>query len=396
LYATLRHRHFRNILAAMCLSNTGYWMQTVAAAFLIREWTAGDPFMVSLVQSALFLPSVAMLIPAGMLVDLVDRRRFMIFAQAWMMLAALAVTVLVLAEAREPWLLLGLLALFAVGFALAAPAQSSLWPELVGLKEVGNAVSLYSITNNGARLVGPAVAGAAIPVFGAAATVAFNAVTYLGVILAVALWPRPQPAHRRPPASFRALLTGGFVFAATSASFRAVLVRCGAFFVVTSVILGILPVRVPDAGDFGTVFSFFGLGAMLGAFNYPRVAARLPRNVSMGVAVAVHAAGLIGLALIDWLPALCAITLVVGFAWFFVMSAAQVGAQSILPDELRGRGLALLNLVLMSGYAFGSPLWGTVASATSPAQCLLIAAAASLVALALTFRMKLPEDAKSG
>jgi predicted MFS family arabinose efflux permease len=191
-------------------------------------------------------------------------------------------------------------------------------------------------------------------------------------------------------------LTGGFVFAATSAPFRAVLVRCGAFFVVTSVILGILPVRVPDAGDFGTVFSFFGLGAMLGAFNYPRVAARLPRNVSMGVAVAVHAAGLIGLALIDWLPALCAITLVVGFAWFFVMSAAQVGAQSILPDELRGRGLALLNLVLMSGYAFGSPLWGTVASATSPAQCLLIAAAASLVALALTFRMKLPEDTKSG
>ncbi|MCB2109323.1 MAG: MFS transporter, partial [Rhodobacteraceae bacterium] len=389
---TLRHREFRNILFALTVSNTGYWMQTVAAAYLMRTWTAGDPLMVSLVQSALFVPTIFMLIPAGMMVDLVDRRRFMMFAQSWMMIAAGAITVLVLSGTTEPWFLLALLALFAVGFALSTPAQSSLWPELVGIKEVGTAISLYSLTNNGARLVGPAIAGALIPIVGAVASVAFNAVSYLAVIVAVGLWKRPPPPPRPKPKSLAVMFTGGFAFAAGSAPFRAVLIRCGLFFLVAAIVLGILPVKVAKADDFGTVFSFFGLGAMLGAFNYPRIARRFPRNTSMGVAVAVHACGLFGLGLTDWLPALCATTCVVGFSWFFVMSAAQVGSQMILPDEVRGRGLALLNLVLMSGYAFGSPLWGALARATSPDSALKIAAVVSISVLALTFRLKLPED----
>jgi hypothetical protein len=70
----------------------------------------------------------------------------------------------------------------------------------------------------------------------------------------------------------------------------------------------------------------------------------------------------------------------------------QVGAQMVLPDEIRGRGLALLNLVLMGGYAFGSPLWGTVASFTSPDETLIIAGTFSMLALALTFRLALPEN----
>ena len=101
------------------------------------------------------------------------------------------------------------------------------------------------------------------------------------------------------------------------------------------------------------------------------------------------------MALVSSILALGALTAVVGFTWFFVMSSMQIGAQMILPDEIRGRGLALLNLVLMGGYAFGSPLWGTVARFTSPNEALMIAGVLSLVALALTFRMKLPQDKTS-
>ena len=155
LWTPLKRPAFRNLMGAMAVSNTGYWMQTVAAAYLMRIWTDGDPLMVSLVQTALFVPPALLLLPAGTWVDMLDRRKFMMFSQIWMMLTACAVTALVLADVQSGWGLLALLALFAVGFALNTPSQSAIWADLVGMKEVPQAVAIYSLTNNGARILGP-------------------------------------------------------------------------------------------------------------------------------------------------------------------------------------------------------------------------------------------------
>jgi predicted MFS family arabinose efflux permease len=140
------------------------------------------------------------------------------------------------------------------------------------------------------------------------------------------------------------------------------------------------------------VFSFFGLGAIVGALSYATVAARFSRDRIVAFAVAGHALCLLALAASAQIAVMAALTAVIGFAWFFVMSAMQIGAQMILPDAVRGRGLALLNMVLMSGYALGSPLWGAVAARTSPDTALIIAAIVSLLVLALTGRMALPQD----
>lgn len=392
LRETLHHRAFRFILVGLLLVNTGYWMQTVAAAFLIREWTMGDPVMVSLVQSALFLPAVLTMLPAGILVDIFDGRRVMIVAQAWMMTAAASITLLVISGETNPWFLLALLAMVAIGFALSTPAQSSIMPELVGMKEVGNAVSLYSMTNNGARLIGPAVAGALIGSVGVKTAVAVNAFAYVVIIVALARWKRPESEAKRTPMTVRDALLGGLAFAKATPPFRNLLIRGGIFFVIASIVLGIFPVKVIDGDDFGTVFSFFGLGAVLGALNYPRTSAHFSRRRVMSTAIGVHAIGLILAALTDNVPILCALTCMIGCAWFFVMSSLQVGAQLSLPNAVRGRGLSILNLILMSGYAFGSPLWGAVARATSPDKSLLIAAGVSLAALALTHHLALPSD----
>jgi predicted MFS family arabinose efflux permease len=382
---------FRNLMAAMAVSNTGYWMQTVAAAYLMRLWTDGDPLMVSLVQSALFIPPALLLLPAGTWVDMLDRRKFMIFSQTWMMVAAGAITILVLADIQTGWGLLALLAVFAVGFALNTPSQSAIWADMVGLKEVPQAVAIYSLTNNGARILGPSLAGVLIPTLGAVAIMAFNALSYLGVIAALYTWQAP-PRPKTTPRPFLSLLFGAFGFARTSPLYRATLIRGGIFFTVSSILLALLPVKVPEADDFGTVFSFMGLGAILGVFAFPRLAHGRKREVIVSWAVGLNALALIGMALVAGVPALAACTAVAGFSWFFVMSSMQIGAQMVLPNEIRGRGLALLNLVLMSGYAFGSPLWGVVARLTSPTLAFLIAGVVSLAALALTFRMKLPQD----
>ena len=393
IWAPFAAPDFRRLWTAIFISNIGYWMQTVAAAWLMRQWTGNDPVMVSLIQTALFLPAVLILLPAGALADLLDRRRYMMFSQGWMALAALALAAMILLGLHSPIGLLALLALLAVGFALNMPVQSAIWPELVPRHVLPQAVSLYSISNNGARLIGPALAGAVLPLIGAATVVALNGLSTLGVIAVLLMWRRSASQVARAKESGLALLAGGLRFAAGSRTFRAVLLRGGAFFIVTSIILALLPVKVTRPEDFGTVFSFFGLGAVAGALSYGRVAARFSRNRIVAVAIAVHAFCLFGLSANAQVPVMSVLTGGIGFAWFFVMSAMQIGSQMVLPDALRGRGLALLNLVLMTGYALGSPLWGFVAARSSADSALRIAATISLAVLALTLRMRLPEDA---
>ncbi|MBL8644607.1 MAG: MFS transporter [Rhodospirillaceae bacterium] len=393
LWAPLKRPPFRNLMGAVVVSNTGYFMQTVAAAYLMRLWSGGDPFMVSLVQTALFIPPVLLLLPAGALVDMLDRRRFMIFAQGWMMVMAAALTVLVVSGVQSPWLLLAFLVLYATGYALNTPSQSAIWAEMVGLKEVPQAVALYSLMNNGARIVGPSVAGALIPVLGAASMIAFNALAYTGVIAALVSWRRASPPQRpRSAQPWLQTLFGAFAFARTSPPYRALLIRGGIFFVVSSVFLAILPSKAPEPDDFGAIFSFMGLGAILGVLCYQRVAQRYARDWIVAYAIFVNALALLAMAFAQTVPALGLLTGAGGFTWFFVMSSIQVGAQMVLPDEMRGRGMALINLILMGGYAFGSPLWGVIARLTNPNVCLALAGCGSLAALALTYRMKLPED----
>jgi MFS family permease len=379
-------------MVTVTVANMGYFMQTVAAAYLMRLWSDGDPFMVSLVQTALFIPPVLLLLLAGVLVDMLDRRKFMIFSQAWMMGAAAALTVVILGGLHNPWLLLALLMLFAVGYALNIPTQSAIWAEMVGLKDLPQAVAIYSLTNNLARIVGPSLAGALIPVLGAVSMTAFNAVAYIGVIVALMTWRPSKPHVPRAPQSLMLMLFGAIAFAKSSAPFRALLIRGGIFFVVSSIILAILPVKALNPGDFGLIFSGMGLGAVVGVLSFSRISHHFSRDVIVAVAIAINALALLAMAYVATVVALGLLTCVLGCTWFFVMSASQVGAQMVLPDEVRGRGMALINLVLMSGYAFGSPMWGLVAKSTSPDQALIIAASVSLIALALTYKMKLPAD----
>lgn len=379
-------------MGTVTVANMGYFMQTVAAAYLMRLWTDGDPFMVSLVQTALFIPPVLLLLPAGALTDVLDRRKFMIFSQSWMMIAAALITLIILGGLHNPWLLLALLMLFAVGYALNIPNQSAIWAEMVGMKDLPQAVAIYSLTNNLARIIGPSAAGALIPIFGAVSMTAFNAVAYIGVIVALLMWRTSKPRAPMTPQPWAFMLFGAIAFAKTSAPFRALLIRGGIFFVVCSIVLAILPIKAQQPGDFGLIFSFMGLGAIFGVFSFPRVAHHFSRDVIVGVAIAVNALSLLAMAFVDTVLALGVLTGIGGYAWFFVMSANQVGAQMVLPDAVRGRGMALVNLVLMGGYAFGSPMWGMVASLTDSNTALIIAGSVSLIALALTYKMELPKD----
>ena len=392
IWSLLRLPLFRAVWLGICLSNLGYWMQTITAAWLMKDWTGGDPVLVSLVQTAYFLPTVLLIVPAGTLGDRFDRRRMLVLANTWMMVAAAWLALLIYHGNTDPVMLLALSGLLAIGFALNQPTQSAIVPEIVGIKNVPYAVSLYSIANNGARVLGPGLAGVLIPVIGGAAVIGINAATYI-FLLAVLIWWRrkPQPADTSGEGFVKAIGTG-FTFARQSPAYRTLLVRGGLFFVVASIIMAMMPMLVPNSTDYGLVFGCFGAGAIVGAVNYPRLASRYTRNTIVFGAIIIHA-GMLGLLSVITLSVLMAVILLIaGTAWFFVMSALQISAQLVLPNALRGRGIAILNMILMLGYAAGSPLWGVVAAYSSPRMSMLIAACLSLLFLGLTYRLPFPQD----
>ncbi len=392
IWSLLRMPLFRAVWLGICLSNLGYWMQTITAAWLMKEWTGGDPFLVSLVQTAYFLPPVCLMVAAGTLSDRLDRRRMLILANAWMMVAALWLAWLIYAGNTAPAMLLALSALLAVGFALNQPTQSAIVPEIVGIKNVPFAVSLYSIANNGARILGPGIAGVLIPIIGGAAVIGINALSYFPLLAVLFLWRRePQPADTSKDGFIRAIMTG-LAFAGQSPAFRTILIRGGLFFVVASIILALTPMLVVDSTDYGIVFGCFGAGAIVGAVNYPRLASRYTRNTIVFGAIVIHASMLVCLAVVTSTIVMGIVLLIAGTAWFFVMSALQISAQLVLPNALRGRGIAILNMILMSGYAAGSPLWGAVASATTARTSMVVAACLSILFLLLTYRLPFPQD----
>ena len=392
IWTPFRITLFRNLWFAVMLSNMGYWMQNIAASWLMKTWTQGDPLMVSLVQTAMFLPAMLFILPAGAVADVVDRRKFLIFAQVWGMTAAGILAVLVLVGHQNPWTLLLLTSMLALSWAMNTPTQSSIWPEVVGRAQLPKAISLYSVANNGARILGPALAGVLIPVIGASMVISVNAASYILIIVVLVFWKRTVGAAASLQGGFWKIARGGIEFARVSSEFRNVLIRGGLFFIVAAIMLAMLPVLITDPNHFGIIFGCFGLGAIVGGLNYAWVAQRLERNTVVGIAIIVNATCIMVLGLTSNVAIMGLLVLVAGTAWFFVMSALQISAQMILPDAVRARGIALLNMVLTAGYALGSPIWGTLAYYTSPKVTMIVAGAVSIVFLFMTYRKELPLD----
>ena len=187
--------------SAQYVSNVGGWMQTVAAQWLILSLTSSATY-VALVQTASSLPVVLFALLAGAAGDLVDRRRFLLFTQIFMLLAAAALGALAIAGLVTPWLLLGLIFAVGTGQALTAPTWQTLQPELVPPEDRRQAISLGAVNQNLARAVGPAIGGILLAATSAGTVFLVNAATFLAVIVVIALWRGTRPTTSLPPEHF--------------------------------------------------------------------------------------------------------------------------------------------------------------------------------------------------
>ncbi|MEU3414711.1 MFS transporter [Streptomyces sp. NPDC006658] len=363
-WAPLAARVFRALWIAQLVSNTGTWMQTVGAQWLLVGHSAA---LVTLVQTASSLPVVLLALPSGVLADRYDRRKVLLAAQFAMLAVSTALTVLAFRGALAPGLLLCLTFLLGCGTALMGPAWQAIQPELVEREQLGQAAALGAVNMNLARAVGPALGGAVVAAAGAGWVFAFNTLSYLGIAAVLLLWHRPvTPRPAVPGEGLLAAVQAGRRYVRHAPGVRRVLLRTAVFIPGGAALWSLLPLVAnrslglgPDG--YGLLLGAVGIGAVGGAFALPVIRRGLGANGTLAAGAAVFAVTLVVLATTRsaWLAA--AALLPAGLAWIGVLSTLNTAVQQRLPGWVRGRGLAIYLVVFQGGQALTAPVWGALA-----------------------------------
>ncbi|EWM11316.1 MFS transporter [Kutzneria sp. 744] len=191
-WAPLAAGTFRALWLAQFASNVGTWVQSVGAQWLVLDH---GPTVVALVQTASTLPAFMFALPAGVLADLADRKRLLVWAQLFMTVVAALLAVATFTGGMTPGLLLTLTFLLGCGSALVGPAWQAIQPELVPREQLKQASALGAVNMNIARAVGPALGGLLVSVAGIGWTFALNAVSFVVILVALQLWRRPPQAR---------------------------------------------------------------------------------------------------------------------------------------------------------------------------------------------------------
>ena len=390
-WSPLREPLFRGLWLASVTSYIGTWMQNMGTGWLMASLTA-SPMMVGLVQAATTLPVFLVILPAGALADMVDRRRFLLLSQAWMVIAAAALGILTVFGMVNPWSLVGLTFLLGFGAVMNDPAWQAITPETVSSQRLAAAVALNSAGYNAARAVGPALGGLVIAAAGSGFAFLLNAASFFGVIIFLYRWKRvahevPEPAKR-----LREALAAGFRYARSAPTVRAVLVRTGVFSLFASVIWALLPLVARPHGPvgYGLLLGFFGLGALAGALLLPGLRRAFSCDALVGMATVLFAGVTFAVAQLAAFGWLCAVLFGGGMCWIAIIASLNVTAQIMCPAWIRARALSMYLLVLQGGMAAGSALWGAVAAHLGIPAAFLLAALGMVLGLAAAARYRLP------
>ena len=239
--APFRHKIFAVIWGATVVSNIGGWMYNVASGWLMTNLDP-DPLTVSLVQVANNLPMFLFAIPAGALVDMVDRRLFLIIGESAVTLTSTAFAALVWLHFITPVTLLIFSFIVTAASAMTAPAWQAVVPQLVPKSDLPAAIAANSVGINVSRAVGPALGGVMAAIAGIAAPFWFNAFSNIGVIGALVRWRAPEKSRSRlPPETFGKAMRTGLRHARYNSYLGATLIRTIGFFVFASAYWALLP-----------------------------------------------------------------------------------------------------------------------------------------------------------
>ena len=388
---------FRAIWIASLVSNVGTWMQNVAGVWLVTTLTT-SALLVALMQTATSLPAFLLSMPAGAVGDLIDRRKLLLFTQAFMAVVALGLGAFALSGAIRAIDVLGFTFLLGMGSALNGPIWQTVTTELVPRPVLPFAITLNGVSNNIARAIGPALGGLIIAYYRPGWVFVLNGLSFIGTWLVVYNWKRAASADNGPAENFSGALRAGVRYVQYSPAIVAVLVRCFAFAFGASAMWALLSVVVArrlhlQSGSYAVMLSWLGAGAVSGAFLIGKIGHRLNLNQRVLLGSLVFVGTNLALALVPSEYWLFPVMFVSGMAWLITMTSFSTSVQLHVPRWVQARVVSVYMLVFQAGLSLGSIVWGELADRANVSLALLIAAGWMLagLALALPFPMHQPE-----
>jgi MFS family permease len=394
-FEPLRVRLFRDLWLASIVSNLGGWMQDTAGTWLMTVLTT-SPLLIALMQTAASLPVVILGLLAGATADIFDRRRLLIFWQAWMLTAVAFLSVLTFFDIISPWILLILTFLLNIGAAMNSPAWQAIVPEVIPRAQLPDAISLNSAGFNLARALGPALGGLAVALFalattGAASVFLLNSLSFVGVILVLYRWQRnPIFKSALPAERIQGSMRAGIRYIRYAPMLQAAFVRTLLFTLFVSAVWALLAVVAKNdlhqgAMGYGILNGSMGFGAVIGATMLPRVRRVLSADAIIASATCVFVATLAILATVKVPLIIIPMLIAGGFAWTSAMSTLNLAVQVSVPAWVQARALGAYQMIFAGGMALGGVIWGFIAEHVSTPKSLMCAS----VGLALTLPLSL-------
>ena len=387
-FRALRHRNFRLFFVGQFISLTGTWMQSVAQSWLVYRLT-GSVVLLGMIGFASQIPVFLLTPIGGTAADRYNRHRILLVTQSIAMVLAFILAFLTLTDRIEIWHLFVIASGFGLANAFDIPARQAFAVDMVGKEDLINAIALNSSMFNGARIVGPAIAGILVAAVGEAWCFFGNAVSYIAVLSGL-LMMRITPVLRQPTGSPLANIAEGFGYVIRTKPVLALLLLLGLVSLMGMPYSVLMPIFAEEIlrGDSST------LGFLMGASGTGALAAALvlaSRKHVFGLGRWVMlACGGFGISLIlfsfsrsFWLSALLLVP--VGFAMMTQMSSSNTLIQAMIPDELRGRVMAVYSMMFMGMAPLGSLLAGTLAGIIGAPETVALGGIVCVVA-AVVFR----------
>jgi MFS family permease len=381
----LGQRDYRVYFIGTFVGQTGTWMQTVTQSWLVLQLT-NSPFLLGLTSTLQFGPILLLSVFTGVLADRVNRRTLLFITQSTQCVLALALGLLAWSAYARYWHVLVVAVVWGIMSAIDQPARQSLVMELVGRANVTSAVGLNSAAFNGARIIGPSIAGILIARAGLSPGFFLNAIAFVFAISMLALIPGRRPVPRAAATTVIEDVLEGVRYAIRTPAVRFVM----GLQVILSFCVFNFSVYVPllardrlgmGAEGFGLLMACLGVGALSAGLSIGALSSSAPRAGTIATSLAVALGGLTGLAFTRWFWLAAVVLAITGFAGTLVMAGCNTSLQLRAPDALRGRVMSLYTLLSGGIFPIGAFWVGFISEHWGVARAFFVNGVLGLIAL---------------
>jgi MFS family permease len=395
----LRYRNYQLFFSGQFISLIGTWMQSLAMSWLVYRMT-NSPLALGFIGFSSQISAFFVTPFAGVWADHANRRKLVICTQSLAMLQAFILAALVLTHSIRVWHIIALSLFLGIINSFDMPVRQSFTVDMIEDKEdLGNAIALNSMLFNGARFIGPPLAGIVVALWGEGVCFLLNGISYLAVIAALMMMHIPHLTRMTRPGNVFESMREGFTYTFSSRPIRSIMLLMGLVSLVVFPYAILMPVFARDvlhgsSRTLGYLLGAIGLGALAGAVFMAAKQGIEGMGKRIAVATMIMGTGIICLSMTRSLWLAFAVLLFVGFGMMVHMASSNTFLQTIVEDSKRGRVMGFYILAFVGLTPFGSLFAGWLASKIGTPPTVMFAGALCLCG-SLVFALRLPQFERS-